>query len=329
MWMVRSDGGKQYDVFRERTSAGIGFPEVAEIAKPGVDRKTLLKAFLAARPGVKEQSAIAAVSQVYRFVNEINTNDLVVTYSPTNRRYLVGRVTGPATYHPEWAGQAMEISRPIEWMSQEVDRDQLSVATRNTLGSVLTFFKLSDTASEELYAIASGKPTHVPEPDDESKVVDPLNDVETLAFERIKDQVNQLDWEDMQELVAGILRAMGYKTQVSPKGSDLGRDILASPDGFGFEQPRIIVEVKHRRGTMGSQDIRGFLGGRHKDDRGLYVSTGGFTKDARYEADRSSVPLTLWTLEELTKALTDNYEGTDSRTKSLIALRTFYFPSDS
>lgn len=51
MWMVRSDGGKQYDYFRERGAAGIGFPEVAEIAKPGVDRKSLLRAFLATRPG--------------------------------------------------------------------------------------------------------------------------------------------------------------------------------------------------------------------------------------------------------------------------------------
>ncbi|CDP85275.1 MULTISPECIES: restriction endonuclease [Mycolicibacterium] len=327
--MVRSDGGKRYDDFREREVAGIGFPEIAAIAKPGVDRKTLLKEFLAARPGVKEQSAIAAVSQVYRFVNEIDTDDLVVTYSPTNRRYLVGRARGAAAYHPEWTGQAMEISRPVEWMPVEVGRDQLSVTTRNTLGSVLTVFKLSGTAGNELLAIASGQPTQLPKIDAASKGVDPLQDIEALAFERIKDQINQLDWEDMQELVAGILRAMGYKTQVSPKGSDLGRDILASPDGFGFEQPRIIVEVKHRKGTMSSQDIRGFLGGRHKDDRGLYVSTGGFTKDARYEADRSSVPLTLWTLEELTKALTDNYERTDSRTKSLIALRTFYFPSDS
>ncbi|AEF34595.1 restriction endonuclease [Mycolicibacter sinensis] len=155
---------------------------------------------------------------------------------------------------------------------------------------------------------------------------DPLADYESIAFERIKDQVNRLGWEGMQQLIAGILRAMGYKTQVSPPGSDLGRDILASPDGFGFERPRIVVEVKHRKQTMGSTDIRSFLGGRHPDDRGLYVSTGGFTKDARYEADRSTVPLALWTLDEVTKALLDNYESTDTKTRSLISLRTFYGP---
>lgn len=79
---------------------------------------------------------------------------------------------------------------------------------------------------------------------------------------------------------------MGYKTRISPQGSDRAKDIIASPDGFGFEQPRIVVEVKHRKETMGAPEIRSFLGGRHKDDKGLYVSTGGFTTQARYEAEK-------------------------------------------
>lgn len=54
----------------------------------------------------------------------------------------------------------------------------------------------------------------------------------------------------MQDLVAGLLRAMGYKTRVSPSGPDRGKDIVASPDGFGFESPRIVVEVKHRQGAI-------------------------------------------------------------------------------
>jgi len=62
---------------------------------------------------------------------------------------------------------------------------------------------------------------------------------------------------------------MGYKTQVPPAGADRGKDIIASPDRFGFENLGMIVEVKHRRVHMGSQQIHGFIGGRHKDDRGL------------------------------------------------------------
>lgn len=72
---------------------------------------------------------------------------------------------------------------------------------------------------------------------------------------------------------------------------------------------------------MNSQQIRSFIGGRHKDDRGLYVSTGGFSKDARYEADCSTIPLTLWTLDDLVRALVENYEQVDIKTKLLVPLR--------
>ena len=39
--------------------------------------------------------------------------------------------------------------------------------------------------------------------------------------------------------------------------------------------------------AMGAQEIRSFLCGRHPGDKGLYVSTGGFSKDAHYEAAAS------------------------------------------
>lgn len=45
------------------------------------------------------------------------------------------------------------------------------------------------------------------------------------------------------------------------KGSDRGKDIIASPDGLGLEEPRILTEVKHRQGQMGSQEVRSFWGG--------------------------------------------------------------------
>lgn len=156
---------------------------------------------------------------------------------------------------------------------------------------------------------------------------DPLEDIESVAFERIKDVVAGLDWDEMQELVAVILRAMGYKTQVSLPGPDRGKDIVASPDGFRFEHPRIVVEVKHRGGQMDSKAIRSFLGGRHKDDRGLFVSTGGFSKDAYYEADRAAVPLTLWTMDMLVRALVEHYNSTDAETKRLVPLKRLYVPA--
>jgi len=77
---------------------------------------------------------------------------------------------------------------------------------------------------------------------------------------------------------------------------------------------------------MGSQQIRSFLGGRHQDDKGLYVSTGGFTKDAHYEAERANIPVKLMNLPELVNALLENYEKLDIETQRLIPLKKTYLP---
>ncbi len=122
-------------------------------------------------------------------------------------------------------------------------------------------------------------------------------------------------------------RRCRHASRISPSGPDRGKDIVASPDGFGFESPRIVVEVKHRTGSaMGSQEVRSFLGGRHKDDKGLYVSTGGFSKDARYEAERASIPLTLMDLDDLVRAILEHYERMDADSQRLVALRKIYWP---
>jgi restriction system protein len=131
----------------------------------------------------------------------------------------------------------------------------------------------------------------------------------------------------MQEIVASLLRALGYRTQISPAGPDRGKDIIASKDGFGFERPRIVVEVKHRKGQMGAQEIRSFLGGRHADDRGLYVSTGGFSRDAQYEAERAATVTHLMTLDELAKALVEQYDQIDEVGRRLLPLTKVYWPA--
>ncbi|WP_321934406.1 restriction endonuclease [Paraburkholderia sp. J8-2] len=328
MWMIRAEGGSLYDDFRERGIAAIGWTNLAPHVKAGMTREELISLYQLIEPGAKVKTAISGASQVWRFMNEIKIDDWVVTYSPANRTYLIGKVTGDAQYHPELADFGMTLARPVVWTDKEVERDSLSDPSKNSLGSTLTIFVVAEFAMQELLGEVAGRPkSPPPEVLEEQAGVDPLTGLEALAVERIKDIVNSLDWSEMQELVAGILRAMGYKTQVSPAGNDRGKDIIASPDGFGFEHPRIIVEVKHRKGQMGTQQIRSFLGGRHPDDRGLYVSTGGFSKEAYYEADRASVPLTLWTSEHVVRTLIDHYEATDAETKRLVPLKRTYLPA--
>jgi restriction system protein len=61
-------------------------------------------------------------------------------------------------------------------------------------------------------------------------------------------------------------------------------------------------------------------------DRCLYVSTGGFTKDARYEAERSNVPLTLIPLPRLRELLVQHYDRVEADTRALVPLQRIYWP---
>jgi restriction system protein len=327
MWMIRSEGGSLYDAFRELNLAAVGWSQLAGHAIPGMTRKQLIAIYQSTEPQAKPGTIISGASQVWRFVNEVQPGDWVITYSPANRLYSIGKINGASEHHPEWSEQGLSLTRPVQWQAKELPRDSLSSVTKNSLGSTLTVFEVPANSTIELLALLQGNTASPAGLETEEITVDPLADIELQALERIKDRVSELDWDDMQQLVAGILRAMGYKTQVSPPGSDRGKDIVASPDGFGFEHPRIVVEVKHRKGQMGSQEIRSFLGGRHKDDRGLYVSTGGFTKDAQYEADRAAIPLAMWTLDHVVRALIEHYDATDSATKRIVPLKRLCWPA--
>lgn len=333
IWMVRSEGGSLYDLFKENNVVAIGWEQIAQAAVQGLSKKDLQKLYMEAEPYIKKGNAISSSSQVWSFVNEIEIGDWVVTYSPSNRTYLLGKISDKAEYHPELSEKNMSLTRRVSWEEKEIIRDQLSDPCKNSLGSISTVFELSKEAVKELLSLKDnvddkGKAiVHIYEESHEEQYDTDFEEVKNKAFERIKDTINRLTWDDMQELVAGILRAMGYKTLISSKGADRGKDIIASPDGFGFEHPRIVVEVKHRAGQMGSEKIRSFTGGRHKDDRGLYVSTGGFSKDAKYEAERANIPIMLWSLDELAKALLKYYDFVDLETRQLVPLKRIYFPS--
>jgi restriction system protein len=326
MWMIRAGRGSAFiDDFIEHSIVAIGWHRLGNI-DPEMTREQLTAIALETWPDDNKSQISSAVGQVFRFLSEIQIGDRVVSYDSGRRKYHVGTIRSEAVY-TETIIPEMPRHRDVNW-DGEVDRDSLSVSTRNSLGAISTLFRLPDSAAHEIEKQLAGDSDASPgDPNVEISEQDQLTSIREQSRELIKDKINRLDPYELQDLVAGVLRAMGYKARVSPPGADRGVDILASPDGFGFEQPRIVVECKHRRDAMGSQEIRSFLGGRHKDDKGLYVSTGGFTKDARYEAERANIPVTLMDLDQLVDAVMGNYEGMDVEVKTLLPLVKLYWPA--
>lgn len=325
MWMVRAEGGALYDLLRDKSIVAIGWGAIGPLTDY-VSRDAMKKAVAARWPEWSDGKVANSAGQLFRLKNEIRIGDGVITYSPQKRIYSVGEVVGEYEFAPELCKDDPNVRR-VKWIG-EIRRDQLTVDSRNVLGGTLTLWKLPDETRVEVEALTSGAvPPMVEEASvevaDEKNLLD---DIQARASEFIKDRITKLAWDDVQELVVGLLRAMNYKTQISLPGADRGKDIVASPDGFGFESPRIVVEVKHRVQAIWSPDIRSFLGGRHAQDRGLYVSRGGFTKDAYYEADRANIPLQLMDLDLLVQSVLSYYDKFDMETQRLLPLKRVYWP---
>lgn len=325
--MVRAGRDSVFiDEFLSRQMIAIGWSEFGDLSNVR-SREQLSQLAEQAWPENNRFQNSASVGQVYRFREEIVPSTTVVTYDSNRRVYHLGTVAGEYVYHPEYDPELVH-TKAVKW-EREISRDVLSAGSKNSLGSISTIFCLSAEAAEEL--LSSGRSGIVVQTSDsvEEEIegeTEIRRDTEQRALGFLQDKLSKLDWDEMQELVGGILRAMGYKTRVSPAGPDRGRDIIASPDGFGFQSPRIVVEVKHRKGTMGAPEIRSFVGGLRQHDNGLYVSTGGFTREARYEADRTNQNLTLMDADDLGKAIVEHYDRMDSEARALLPLKKIYWP---
>ena len=87
---------------------------------------------------------------------------------------------------------------------------------------------------------------------------------------------------ELQELVADLLRAMDYHVAwVAPPGKDGGVDVLAFTDPLGTKPPRVKVQVKRQERKVDVEGLRSFMALLGEEDVGLFVNTGGFTRDAR------------------------------------------------
>ncbi len=322
MWMVRAgEGGYLFQDFKENNLVAIGWGKIGNLKEiKGVSeiKKRLKESYTDRKAGWIVMSA----SQVNKFRFDFKKEDYVITYDSQERKYWIGEITGDYEYHEKIIEKYPNL-RKVRW-EKEIDRDKLSVSTKNTLGAISTIFYIGDDARKEILDFLKGKEIT----DESAEETEDLlkEDMKQKAHEFIKDKVAKLDWSDMERLVAGILRAMGYKTRISPQGPDRGRDIEASPDGLGLVDPRIIVEVKDKSGQMGRSEITSFTGGLRPGHKGIYVSTGGFSRDAKYEAERANIPITLIDLDGLISLIVQYYDSFDSETKTLIPLTKIYWP---
>ena len=120
---------------------------------------------------------------------------------------------------------------------------------------------------------------------------------------------------------------MGYHVSwVAPPGRDGGIDVLAWTDPLGAKPPRIKVQVKRQKDSVRVDGLRAFMAVLSDDDVGLFVSTGGFTKDAWEEArTQEKRKITLIDLERLFDLWVENYERLSDEARRRLPLRPIHF----
>lgn len=329
IWMVRAgEGGYLTEAFAKGYVA-IGWEDMGDLSSLST-REALRDRYEAMYPDSPPGRTANAVAMIHKFRSVMRTGQRVISYDPESREYLVGTIDSEYRFEPGLVPDSPHV-RAVRWEGR-VSRDRLTPSARNPLGSTLTVFLLNEDVAFELLRALALRPGPSQEDiaaEEKEELGQIKEETAAKAHELIKDKILALSDEDAERLVAAVLRAMGYKARVMPKGPDRGVDVVASPDGLGLEEPRIKAQVKHRSKTpMGSQEVRSFLGGLRAGDRGLYVSTGGFTKDAKYEADRSNIPVTLLTLDDLASLIVTHYEGFDMEGRVLLPLTRVYWPAE-
>jgi restriction system protein len=132
---------------------------------------------------------------------------------------------------------------------------------------------------------------------------------------------------DFQQLVAGLLKGMGYHVSwVAPPGPDGGVDVIAQTDPLGISGPRIKVQVKRHAAKVSVDGIRSFMGVLGDSDVGLFVNTGGFTRDSEREARHHlKQRLMLVSLRRLFDLWVEHYDQIQEKYRRLLPLRAVQY----
>ena len=151
---------------------------------------------------------------------------------------------------------------------------------------------------------------------------------EEEAYNGIRNFIIEKNPYEFQDLVGQLLTAMGYYiSEIAQRGADGGIDIVAYTDPLGTQQPRIIVQVKHRpNDSVSSDEIQKLAGTlKRNSDVGIFVTSGTFSRPARKEARESREHIELIDFERFISLWQEYYSKMNDEQKSYLPLYPIYF----
>lgn len=177
--------------------------------------------------------------------------------------------------------------------------------------------------------ITAEKPVDQPEEENDpaKEAMIELETLEERAANGIREYLKNKNPYEFQDLVASLLKAMGYYIQsVAPRGKDGGIDIVAYTDPLGAKTPRIKVQVKHKPDTAtGAADVRALLGILKAGDIALFVTSGTYSTDAKHAASSGDKFIRLIDGDEFIDMWQEYYDKMSDDDKNMLPLKRIAF----
>jgi len=149
-----------------------------------------------------------------------------------------------------------------------------------------------------------------------------------LWEEELLEQLLRLTPEAFERLCQRVLRESGFvQVEVTGRSGDGGIDGRGIIKIGGLLSFRIIFQCKRYSGSVSSQQIRDFRGAMvGRADKGLFITTGTFTRDAKQEATRDGAPpIDLLDGDDLVEKLKELKLGIKLKTEEIVEIDKEWF----
>ena len=329
LWLVRAGKyGERESLALDNGLAVIGWDDLPNLS--GVrTREELYDLLEKTYPDVKRNTLLNWQSQIWLFVREIQIGDLVALPLKSRSAIVLGEVTGAYQYRQDLPLGARH-TRPVAWR-KELPRSAFDRDVLYSLGAFMTVCRIQrNNAEERVRALLAGEPIPAPVATPgtgEGTEWEAPADLEEYALDQIRDYIaRKFKGHDLARLVGAVLEAQGYKVQVSPEGPDGGVDIIAGNGPMGFDQPRLVVQVKSGDSPVDVKVVRELQGVMKNfgAGHGLLVAWGGYRGNVSKEAARLFFEVRLWDADDLVKAVLANYENLPDALQAELPLKRIW-----
>lgn len=278
--------------------------------------------------------------QIWAFVIAMKPGDWVVMPRKNKSTIAIGQITSACQYDPHQPEDYRHY-RAVKWLNTDIPRSNFDQDILYSFGAFLTVCEIKrNDAEARVKAMASnnwqvpattGTKVSVagtkPTTDDDIDTENTQVDLEQLAQDAIaKLIIQKFKGHGMARLVDAILRAQGFTTYLSPEGADKGIDILAARGAFGFDAPKICVQVKSGDSPADHLEFTHLIGAMQsvQADYGLFVSWSDFKQSVNREEAANFFKVRLWNQRDLVNQLLDNYDNLDQEIKAEIPLKRIW-----